>query len=217
MEGLATAGETITSWLARIVPADTLTAIPVAGGAALPEIEQFDAFVISGSEKGVYDETPWMTAARNFLLAAKQAQKPLFGICFGHQLMADTFGGKAELSDAGERVGVERFVFNGDEFEAHVWHRDQVTRLPPAARVAGQADYCPYGILEYDFGAASIQFHPEMGPSYIGELVGRYSGNHFAEERASAIQTSIASGRVAPELFAEHAIRVLKGGRLAAA
>ena len=213
-DDLATAGETIRVWLARAMPADSLTVVPVAAGAALPEIAGFDSFLISGSEKGVYDEAPWMKAARDFLLAARQAGKPLFGICFGHQLMADTFGGKAELSDAGERVGVERYAFGGGEFDAHVWHRDQVTRLPPGARVAGQAGYCPYGILEYEFGAASIQFHPEMERAYIDEMVSRYSGNHFSGERAAGIRASIASGDVAPDLFAMQASSVLTGGRL---
>lgn len=215
MEGMATAGEVIETWLARALPSDGLTVIPVAEGAALPEVAMFDSYLISGSEMGVYDETPWMKAARDFLLSAREAGKPLFGICFGHQLMADTFGGKAELSDAGERVGIEHFAFNGDTFAAHVWHRDQVTELPPGARIAGDADYCPYGILEYEFGAASIQFHPEIDHAYFDEAVLRLSGNHFTEQRAVEIRAAIASGSVAPDLFAEQAARVLTGGRLA--
>ena len=62
--------------------------------------------IISGSDKGVYDDTPWMQPlARVGWATARAAGKPMFGVCFGHQIMADVFGGKAEKVGEAE-VGV---------------------------------------------------------------------------------------------------------------
>ena len=67
---------------------------------------------MSGSEHGVYDSRPWMSPLRKLLLETKKAGKPICGICFGHQMMADTFVGKAEKSQIGNVVGVRQFDFN---------------------------------------------------------------------------------------------------------
>lgn len=211
---MATAGQTIRAWLAPAMPADRLEIVAVADGVPLPAVEAHDAYVISGSEKGVYDETPWMVPMRSFLQQARLARKPMFGICFGHQLMADTFGGKAELSTAGERVGAERYAFDGLQFEAHVWHRDQVTAVPADARVLGGADYCPHGVLEYAFGAASVQFHPELDRRFMREVLQRFAGVHYEPDEVARFIRSIEAGKVAPDLFAARAARVLRGGGL---
>lgn len=211
---LATAGQAICNWLSPAMPGESLEIIPVSSGASLPRPQAFDAFVISGSEMGVYDDTPWMAPLRAFLLQARDNSVPLFGICFGHQVMADTFGGKAELSSAGERIGVERFGFAGAEFEAHVWHRDQVTLLPPSARVLGAADYCLFGVLAYEFAAASVQFHPELDRRYMAEAIRRYSGVYLEPDAAARHVRSVEDGKVDPALFASLTARVLRGSRI---
>jgi GMP synthase-like glutamine amidotransferase len=78
----------------------------------LPKLDSFDGLIVPGSEHGVYDNRPWMAPLRNLLLETKKAGKPIYGICFGHQMMAGTFGGKAEKSQIGNVVGVRQFDFN---------------------------------------------------------------------------------------------------------
>ena len=53
-----------------------------------------------------------MSPLRKLLLETKKAGKPIYGICFWHQIMADTFGGKAEKLQIGNVVGVRQFDFN---------------------------------------------------------------------------------------------------------
>ena len=89
-------GQLLVDWLARGLPEADLSVVTVVEGEALPDVTRFDGYVLSGSDKGVYDDTPWMQPLRDFLVQAKAAGKPIFGICFGHQIMADVFGGKAE-------------------------------------------------------------------------------------------------------------------------
>ena len=51
-----------------------------------------EAYVITGSSAGVYDDLPWIKDLIAFLRNARGRSK-LIGICFGHQAMAQAFGG----------------------------------------------------------------------------------------------------------------------------
>ncbi|MDR6266483.1 type 1 glutamine amidotransferase [Roseobacter sp. N2S] len=204
MSGQPRVGQLIHDWLAPALPEAEIFAVDVAqGGAMLPALSGFDGVVISGSEAGVYDDTPWMTPLRQFLLACKSARKPIFGICFGHQIMADTFGGKAEKAKAGNIVGARQFTLKGAMIDAHVWHQDQVVIAPPQAAVTATAPYCPIAALEYDFPAASVQFHPEYSAAHLRDLWDIFRGKFLTEqERADAI-TSVAGVSVPVDLQAK--------------
>ena len=163
LSGLMKAGQLITQWLGPALPEAEIRVIEIANhNAPMPTLDSFDGVVLSGSESGVYDPKPWMDSLRAFLLEVKTAQKPVYGICFGHQIMADTYGGKAEKSEAGTAVGACSFDMEGRAVDAHVWHKDQVTKVPPGAKITGTASHCPVGALDYDFPARSVQFHPEL-------------------------------------------------------
>ena len=197
-------GEVLASWAARDLPAAAFTIIDVVEGDPLPQPGDYDGYILSGSDKGVYDETPWMQPLRAFLIAAKEAGKPLFGVCFGHQIMADTFGGKAEKVSAPE-VGVRAFEVEGQTVKGHVWHQDQVTQVPPGAQVIGSADYCPVAALAYDFPAMSVQFHPEYAPDYVSTFLRRSRGKVLSEDVTDAAVAELDASDVSGDLFAKQA------------
>ena len=159
-------GVMLTRWVQLSLPEADLTLMNIAGGEAFPDPDAFDGYVLSGSEKGVYDTPSWMPDLRQFLLAAKDLDRPLFGVCFGHQIMADVFGGKAEQVGR-PQVGLRHFDIGKTRIGAHVWHRDQVTVCPEGAEVTATADYCPIAGLAYPFKARSIQFHPEYPAEFV--------------------------------------------------
>ena len=204
LEGLSRAGELIISWLSPALPEGVFRWYDVEqNGQKLPNLNTFDGVVISGSDHGVYDATPWNRSVRVFLLDCKRAGKPIFGICFGHQMMADTFGGHAENAKLGVSVGARAFQFGDSSHDAHVWHKDQVTIVPPNARITANASYCPVGALEYDFPATSVQFHPEYSEYQLCEIIRRSSDVFLSRAQADGAIESFAQTEVKPDLMAK--------------
>ncbi len=154
----------------------------------LPETpEAFDAYLITGSAAGVYEDLPWIAPLEQFLVAAKGRAK-LVGICFGHQIMAQAFGGKVIKSPKGWGIGLQPYAV----FEREAWmddarsvavavsHQDQVVEAPPGARAVAGNDFCPFGVLAYDDQPAiSLQHHPEFAPDYAQALIERRLGTVF--------------------------------------
>ena len=66
-----------------------------------------DAYLITGAAAGVYDGLPWIHELAAFLRAAGAAK--LVGICFGHQIMAEAFGGRVEKVAKGWGVGLHDY------------------------------------------------------------------------------------------------------------
>lgn len=138
-----------------------------------------DAYLITGSSAGVYEDHGWIDPLKDFLRSAK-GQAKLVGICFGHQLMAEAFGGRVEKSDKGWGVGLHRYdiweqarwMDAVPSFAAAVSHQDQVVEKPPTARALAGSNFTPFGVLAYDDQPAiSIQPHPEFSPDFSRALI----------------------------------------------
>jgi GMP synthase-like glutamine amidotransferase len=138
-----------------------------------------DAYLITGSPAGVYEDLPWIPPLKDFLRSVK-GQAKLVGICFGHQVMAEAFGGRVEKSDRGWGIGLqsydvtERAPWMDDvpSFAVPVSHQDQIVAPPPRSRVLGRNPFSPYGLIAYDDQPAiSFQGHPEFEPEFAKALV----------------------------------------------
>lgn len=64
--------------------------------------ESFSAIVISGSAASVLDEEPWSLAIEELIDDAYARRVPLFGVCYGHQLIAKRLFGAARRAQAPE-------------------------------------------------------------------------------------------------------------------
>ena len=161
--------------------------------------EDNDAYLVTGSSSGVYDGDPWIGQLMDFLRQAKGRAK-LVGVCFGHQAMAEAFGGKVIKSPKGWGVGLHSY----DVLEAEPWmdrtpaiaipasHQDQVVELPPAARVIAASSFTPFGMLDYaDQPAISIQLHPEFDPAYAEALIENRRGSRYQQAEADAAIASL--------------------------
>src|SRR5215213_9320267 len=102
------------------------------------------ALLITGSPAGVYEPLAWIEPLLAFLREAKGKAK-LVGICFGHQAMAQAFGGRVEKSERGWAIGLQDYElvafrpWMGEDpprrLAVPVSHQDRVTIAPPGAEV----------------------------------------------------------------------------------
>ena len=140
---------------------------PPADGAA--------AYVITGSAANVPDRLPWMERTEAWLRGVVAHGTPVFGICFGHQILAQALGGEVQRNPRGREMGtlsIERLpgagapapIFDGlpERFEAHVTHIDSVVRLPPGAEPLARSALEDYQAIRFAEACYGVQFHPEM-------------------------------------------------------
>jgi len=89
-------------------------------------------------------EWPWIPPLEDFLRACLEAQVPVAGFCFGHQILAQAAGGKVVKSDKGWGLGVQDYDVtrevdwmtpNLSGFKAMAVHQDQVVETPESATV----------------------------------------------------------------------------------
>jgi GMP synthase-like glutamine amidotransferase len=180
---------------------DQFEAFAVRSGAFPRHPRSCDAYIITGSPAGVHDGEPWIAPTRDFLQRAK-GEAALVGVCFGHQLMADAFGGKVERAAGGWGIGLHRcrvrerrpWMDEAGEVAAPASHQDQVVVAPPNATVVAGSDFNPVGMLVYeDQPAISIQLHPEFEPDFAAALIEARRGSIYEEETARAAIASLAA------------------------
>lgn len=151
-----------------VVPADRVDdpAVEV----TFPDPRDFDVIVPLGARWPVYDDAlraSWVGAEMHLLRDADAAGVAVLGVCFGGQLLAQTFGGTVTRSTEPE-VGWVRvdsddagLIGEGPWFE---WHFDRFTIPPGATEVARNASATQGFVLRRNLG---LQFHPEVDEALL--------------------------------------------------
>ena len=133
----------------------------------------FHLIVSLGSEHAAFDASiPWIERERLLLRAAREADVPVLGLCFGSQLLARALGGDAFRSERSEigwlpvRTRDESLVPSGPWLQ---WHYDTFTP-PPGSRLVADS---PVGPQAYVIGRSlGAQFHPEVTPEIVEAWLG---------------------------------------------
>jgi GMP synthase-like glutamine amidotransferase len=150
----------------------------VAAGELPADPSDYEAYLVTGSPAGVYDPLPWIEPLKDFLRSAHDQK--LVGICFGHQIMAEAFGGHVEKSDKGWGIGLQHYEVDRVEpwmdevssIDVPASHQDQVVAQPPNTEVVASSVFTPFAALAWiDRPAISVQFHPEFEPEYAKALI----------------------------------------------
>ena len=144
----------------------------VSPNSQLEDLEKYEALIFSGGPSSVYAEN-----APKFNPEILNFKKPILGICYGHQVIAHTLGGKVQPGDVKEygtatiQISEQSGLFNNLASQETVWmsHGDSVTQLPPNFNIIATTPDCPIAAVEWPerkiFG---LQYHPEVTHSANG-------------------------------------------------
>lgn len=167
------------SWLAGVEA--TFTRYAVFENEFPADVREADLWLIMGSKFGVYDGDPWIARLEDFVRATHQAGGRMFGICFGHQIIAQALGGTVIKSPKGWGVGVFQYQVTEnwpplfgprpETLTIQAFHQDQVITPPPGARLLATSEFCPYAAFWYPGFAVTVQGHPEFSRDYVATLL----------------------------------------------
>jgi len=169
-----------------------------------------DGWIITGSKFSAYGKYDWIAPLEEFLRQAYQANVPIVGVCFGHQIIAQALGGRVEKFDGGWVVGKQQYSLAGVEqnVDLMAWHQDQVIKLPKGAKSVGSSDNCKYAAISYGDHAYSIQPHPEFGLEFVTDLF--ESRKDMLPPAVRARQNDDHTGDLSTRLVADHMAKILK-------
>ena len=210
------------SLLTRADESLSFESVAVVDGSQLPDAAGVEAVLITGSPAGVYDTEPWMEALRRFIQDAASQRKPMIGVCFGHQIIADALGGDVGKSEKGWGVGRHEYQIlekrpwmsdAGPSFSLSASHQDQVIAPPAGVTTLARSAHTEHAMLVYDQAPImSVQGHPEFSDGYSVALYNVRRGRGLSDEQADTAIESLA----APEdnaLVAEWMVRFLRSAR----
>ncbi len=205
----------------RLQPAQ-MQVVRVDRGEALPRPEAVPGAVITGSAAMVTERADWSERTADWIRTAIDAQTPMFGVCYGHQLMAHALGGEVGWLPAGREIGTQsitRSTRADDDslgtlpasFPAHTTHRQTVLVPPSGAEVLARSERDPHQLLRYAPHALSSQFHPEFTAAGMRAYIDARAGA-LREEGidAMAMQDAVQETEVARSLLERFASSALQ-------
>ncbi|GGD87914.1 glutamine-hydrolyzing GMP synthase [Paenibacillus nasutitermitis] len=168
--------------------------------------------VFSGGPASVYEEKSPLVDPAIYELGL-----PIFGICYGMQLMSHQLNGKVER--AGKReygkadvdFVMDAGLIQGLESRQTVWmsHGDHVVQLPEGFRVDASTEHAPIAAMSNaERKLFAVQFHPEVRHSVYGnemirnflynvcECEGTWSMETFIEDTIRDIRAQVGTGKV---------------------
>ncbi|ADC49974.1 GMP synthase [Alkalihalophilus pseudofirmus OF4] len=142
---------------------------------------------------------------------------PIFGICYGMQLMTHHFGGKVEAANHREygkaliNIENQSDIFKGLPIEQSVWmsHGDLIVAPPEGFVVDAFNPSCPVAAMSNaERGFYGVQFHPEVRHSQFGNEMlknfvfevckchGEWSMENFIEIEMEKIRAQVGNKKV---------------------
>ncbi len=162
-------------------------------------IDECDIYVITGSQYSTYEDIEWIKKLEQFIRKLHTYKKKLIGICFGHQIIAQSLGGKVEKNSKGWELGITSTHLTQtqkwmkperDFFFIIVSHQDHVTKLPDTAINFCETNICPNSGFYVDKHILTFQGHPEFTKDYV-KLIIKLQSNNLTKEQRQIARTSL--------------------------
>ena len=176
------------------------TAHPGDPAATLPDgqsLEGYDGIAITGSSLHIYDGGTSVNRQIDLVRTALSTGTPLFGSCWGLQVITAAAGGVVRKNPNGREIGFGRgirlteagrkhpmYVGKLDVFNAPTVHLDEVETLPPGATVLATNAVSSVQSIELRTNGSvawGVQYHPEYPLREVAAIVRRI-GARLIEE-----------------------------------
>jgi len=124
--------------------------------------KKYTGIIISGSPYNINDNEKWIAQEKKVLqILIKKAHSPIIGVCFGHQLLADIFGGKVSQHKKYFKGNVPLITSNGEAYISYANHGQYISTVPDSSKIlATGPENMPY-IVQYKKNIYGIQCHLE--------------------------------------------------------
>lgn len=170
----------------------------------------FDVCVISGAIRSVNQKHQAHSRLRDWIHWCLQERRRVLGICYGHQLLAQTIGGTVGAHPLGTQIGNLQLLPTPlstgspihEAFFSHAWltsHVECVHQLPDEADILATSSNTSIQAFAYKNLAVGLQFHPEMNLEILKFLWQPHIGAGSRLADPEKIQQSRNPSR--PELF----------------
>ena len=168
---------------------------PVYDDILLPQPDYISAVIVSGSHANVTEKLPWMERIIYWCNSAAKRHIPMLGICFGHQLLARAFGGRAGFNPAGLEIGLSDIhltaaaksdaLFNilPRRFPAFTSHEQTVLKLPADAEILAFSDKDKHHAFRLKENIWGVQFHPEFNCQISTAYISRHRNDLLADQQ----------------------------------
>jgi GMP synthase (glutamine-hydrolysing) len=200
-----------------------VVAVDVEAGATPPAHADFAGVIVTGSGAMVSDRHDWSERSADWLRDAAHAGTPVFGICYGHQLLAHALGGEVGDNPAGREMGTvgidldeaaagdPLFAPLPDRFAAQATHLQSVLEAPAGATVLASSPLDACHAFRWGDAAWGVQFHPEFSAAhmrgYIRARAGALAGEGRDPEAMAATVRAAPQARRVLRRFVRHARR----------
>jgi GMP synthase (glutamine-hydrolysing) len=167
------------------LPLRQLRVVDVEAGELLPSPHDIAGAMITGSAAMVTERLPWSERTAGWIRDAMDVELPLFGVCYGHQLMAHALGGRVDYLPGGREIGtqsIEMLPHHAQDsllsalpaaFRAHTTHEQSVLEAPDGSVILARSHRDPHHLLRYGAKAISTQFHPEFNADVMRAYIRR--------------------------------------------
>lgn len=158
-----------------------------------PDDIHYDGFILTGSASSAYEDVQWVNKLIAYVarIPITRPEAKLFGICFGHQIVARAMGGECVPNGNRWEVGVTdvaltdlgQRIFGVTTLNIQEMHRDHVPAVPSGFQLLGSTSMSMnQGMVKFKSGSSdqpsslsdiqilTVQGHPEYTRGIVKKI-----------------------------------------------